>query len=49
VKSVAISQDNKFIVSGSEDKTIRIWDRESGLQLQVLKGHIKKVSGVAIS
>ncbi len=30
VKSVAISTDNKFIVSGSFDKTIRVWERESG-------------------
>jgi WD40 repeat protein len=30
VWSVAISSDNKFIVSGSFDKTIRVWEIESG-------------------
>jgi WD40 repeat protein len=30
VMSVAISYDNKFIVSGSEDKTILVWERENG-------------------
>ncbi len=30
VESVVISSDNKFIVSGSSDKTIRIWERKSG-------------------
>ncbi len=29
VFSVAISEDNKLIVSGSEDETIKIWNRET--------------------
>ena len=47
--SVAISFDNKFIVSGSGDKTIRVWEREIGAQLQELKGHNDLVRSVAIS
>jgi WD40 repeat protein len=49
VKSVAISLDNKFIISGSRDKTIRILERESGTQLNELKGHNGEVYSVAIS
>jgi WD40 repeat protein len=49
VNSVIISSDNKFIVSGSIDKTIRVWDRESGTQLKKLKGHNGWVNSVAIS
>ncbi len=47
--SVAISSDNKFIVSGSSDKTIRIWERESGTQIQELKAHDNTVNSVSIS
>ncbi len=46
---MAISPDNKFIVSGSWDNSVRIWEKESGKEIQVLKGHSSKVSSVAIS
>ncbi len=49
MKSVAISSDNKFIVSGNRDKTIRVWERESGSQIQELIGHDFDVNSVAIS
>jgi WD40 repeat protein len=49
VFSVVISSDNYLIVTGSEDKTIRVWERDSGTQLQELKGHNASVWSVAIS
>ncbi len=49
MNSVAISLDNKFIVSGSEDITIRVWERESGSQLQEIKGHKNSITCVIIS
>ncbi len=30
IKSVAISKDNKFIVTGSQDTTVRLYVRETG-------------------
>ena len=36
VRSVAISPDNKKIVSGSSDNTIRIWDLDSGNLINTL-------------
>jgi WD40 repeat protein len=39
VFDIVISSDDKLVVSGSADKTIRIWDIDSGKDLQNLKGH----------
>ena len=47
--SVAISVDGKFIVSGSYDRTVRIWETESGRCLKTLEGHSTAVLDVAIS
>ncbi|KJA23435.1 hypothetical protein HYPSUDRAFT_137760, partial [Hypholoma sublateritium FD-334 SS-4] len=50
VRSVAFSPDGKHIVSGSLDKTIRIWDAETGKQIvQPLRGHTSTVISVAFS
>jgi WD40 repeat protein len=49
VSSVVISSDGKRIISGCRDKTIKIWDAESGQELRTLKGHKNWVTSVAIS
>ena len=46
---VAFSSDGKRIVSGSDDKTIRLWDAETGEQRQHLEGHQHRVSSVGFS
>ncbi|KAJ3120085.1 hypothetical protein HK098_004884 [Nowakowskiella sp. JEL0407] len=48
VTSSAISTDGKYIVSGSEDRTIRIWLTESGEEVKTLKDN-QDVNWVAIS
>ena len=49
INSVAISSDNRYIVSGSDDKTVRLWDFKSGKLLKTLNGHSNSVNSVAIS
>lgn len=39
VLSVAFSPDSSRIASGSDDRTIRIWDVRSGKEVQKLEGY----------
>jgi len=49
VNSVAFSPDGKQIVSGGADKTLIIWDANTGKELQKLRGHTGPVKSVAFS
>lgn len=49
VNSVAFTPDSKRAVSAAADKTIRVWDVESGKEVKVFKGHTGNVRSVAIS
>lgn len=49
VTSVAISPDGQTLVSGSIDKTVKIWNLPAGKLLHTLAGHANEVWSVAIS
>jgi len=50
VLSVVYSPDGRYIISGSHDKTIRIWDAETGAAIgNPLEGHTRGVQSVAYS
>ena len=49
VNSVAFSTDGTRIVSGSDDKSVRVWDVLMGEQLNVLNGHTELVTLVTFS
>ena len=49
VQAVAIAPDGKRAISASDDNTLKIWDTETGRELQTLIGHTNSVRGVAIA
>ncbi|KAF7377851.1 WD40 repeat-like protein [Mycena sanguinolenta] len=49
VSSVTFSPDGTHVVSGSFDKTVRIWDTTTGAELTRMEGHSDHVCSVAFS
>ena len=49
VFSVAISSDKKWIVSGSEDCTIKVWNVKTEECMRTLEGHRNRVYSVVFS
>ncbi|HZT83779.1 MAG TPA: protein kinase [Gemmataceae bacterium] len=49
VLGVAASADGKRVASAGRDRTVRLWDAETGKLLHELRGHAGEVAGVAVS
>ena len=49
VKSCAIAPDGRTLVSGADDKTLKVWDLGSGECKRTLQGHSEPVSSCAIA
>ena len=49
VRSVAFSPDGKTVASGSQDKTVRLWDTDTGELKQTISKHAGTVWSVAFS
>jgi WD40 repeat protein len=44
-----LSGDGRLVISGSSDKTLKVWELDSRLERQTLEGHLKMASAVAVS
>jgi guanine nucleotide-binding protein subunit beta-2-like 1 protein len=49
VSSAVLSSDGQFALSGSWDKTMRLWDLNTGSTVRTFQGHTKDVNSVAFS
>ena len=47
--STAFSPDGHFVLTGSFDRTARLWDLASGQQVRVFEGHTGSIKSVAFS
>jgi len=49
VKSVAFSPDGRHVLSGGQDKTLKLWEVSTGREVRTFAGHLKQVISVAFS
>lgn len=49
VQDVAFSPDSRYVLTGSSDKTVQLWDALTGQTLQTFKGHEAPINAVAFS
>src|SRR5262245_55249646 len=49
VFSAVFSADGRYVISGSDDSTIKLWDTATGALIRTLQGHSDAVTKVAFS
>jgi WD40 repeat protein len=46
---VLFSGDGRRVFTASDDRTVKVWDTDSGKELLTLRGHHQAVVGLALS
>jgi len=49
IRAVAFSPDGKYVLTGSADTTIKLWDAVTGKPVRTFKGHTAEISSIAFS
>src|SRR5262245_13677493 len=49
VVAMALSSDGKWLVTGSWEGAVRLWDLRTGKQIRTFKGHADMITAVALS
>jgi WD40 repeat protein len=49
VTSVAVSPDGRYVLTGSNDQTARLWDPKTGQEVRLFEGHDLRVYAVAFT
>ena len=49
IRSVAYSPDGKYVLTGSVDTTVKLWEAATGKEIYTLQGHTGEITDVAFS
>jgi WD40 repeat protein len=49
VTSLAFTPDGRWILSGSQDQTVRLWDVETAAELSCIESHAGGINAVAVN
>ena len=47
ITSIDISKDGKYIISGSEDKSVILWDVQTAKELKTFSGHTNIIKSIS--
>lgn len=49
IHHICITPDEKYVISGAEDDTVRVWNISTGLCESILEGHTEKINSVMVN